>query len=250
MTKQCESQEMGVGARCAFLDRHGGDHRYPAPGQDLSDAIRWRAAADQRDELEKAKNGAYDERNRCVAAMAKMGIALGWTCGIGVHDVTNEPDGWDPEWLNIVYIDTPAGQASWHIHDRDLTLFAHLPRYEKPWDGHTPLQKYKRLELITTRAWDELDPGIRTEMTPCADEVRTKRFFRAFDGGSTFSFVATGLEHAQKLLADSGTEIEHDLAWCEMSAQQAAEKMCNRDDGNPSIPLDQCDLGEWFSSEW
>ena len=81
-------------------------------------------------------------------------------------------------------------------------------------------------------------------------KIPTKRFFQAEDGGATFSFVATDLEHAQKLLADSGTEIEHDLEWSELSSAQAAERKCNRDDGNPSIPLDQCDLGEWFSSEW
>ncbi len=103
-----------------------------------------RVAAEER-AGQHATDLAYDERNRVVAAMAKMGVALGWTCGIGRHAAHEE---WDPEWLNIVYIETPAGQASWHIHDRDLPLFAGLPRYEKPWDGHTTDEKYKRLEML------------------------------------------------------------------------------------------------------
>jgi hypothetical protein len=41
-------------------------------------------------------------------------------------------------------IDTPEGQMSWHYHDEDAHLFAGLPPYEKPWDGHSTLEKYLR----------------------------------------------------------------------------------------------------------
>lgn len=93
-----------------------------------------------------ALDAVYDERNRCVAAMSVMAQLLRWPCGLGKH---SEQDAtWDREWMNIVFIDLPTGQASWHIHDRDLRLFAHLPPYTKQWDGHSTAEKYDRLERI------------------------------------------------------------------------------------------------------
>jgi hypothetical protein len=98
--------------------------------------------------MERDKDGAYDERNRCVAAMAYMAVGLGWRAGLGRHDPNDAA--WDREWLNIVYIDTPNGQASWHIHDRDVPLFGGLPRYDSQWDGHSTSEKYARLEQLRT----------------------------------------------------------------------------------------------------
>lgn len=52
------------------------------------------------------KDAVYSERNRCVALLARMAIALGCRAGIGQHD----PDDtfWDDEWRNIVFIDLPS----------------------------------------------------------------------------------------------------------------------------------------------
>lgn len=166
MTKQCESREMGVGARCAFLDGHGGDHRYPSPGQDLTDAIRWRVASDEHGvalrkilKIEVERNAAYRERNACVALIAHMATAgfMGGRAWVAKHP----PDlNWDPEWMNIVFVelrdyairDRPdTYQLSWHIHDSELPLFANIPHYfeiqpPEPWDGHTTVEKYERMK--------------------------------------------------------------------------------------------------------
>ena len=87
-------------------------------------------------------DGVYDERDRLVAAISKL-----FPSRLERHpdsDVT-----WDDEWRWIVFIDLPTGQASWHIHDRELPWFKHLTRScSKSWDGHTTEEKYQRLERL------------------------------------------------------------------------------------------------------
>ena len=105
--------------------------------------------SDQLVELTQQRDSVYRERNQCVAAMAKMAIMMGWFAYLGHHEDSDA--GWDPEWKTIVFIETPAGQCSWHIHDRELGLFAFLPR--RPigaykWDGHTTEEKYRRLASL------------------------------------------------------------------------------------------------------
>jgi hypothetical protein len=91
-----------------------------------------------------AKDDAYTERNRLVAAFARAGQSLGWTVGVGEHEDKPGED-WDPEWRSVVYIDTPEGQASWHVHDSQRWLFNSLPSVAVKWDGHTTEEKYDRL---------------------------------------------------------------------------------------------------------
>lgn len=93
----------------------------------------------------------YTERNKVVALLARI-----YPSGIGKTAI----EGWAPEWHNVVYIDTPAGQMSWHYHDRDAYLFAGLPFYEKAWDGHTTPEKYQRLEDMLT-ALDAVQDAVR-----------------------------------------------------------------------------------------
>lgn len=83
------------------------------------------------------RDSVYSERNRVVAVLARL-----FPAGLTKTAIA----GWDPEWHGCVYIDLPTGQASWHFHDRDAHLFAGLPVYTKPWDGHTTEEKYARLE--------------------------------------------------------------------------------------------------------
>ena len=83
---------------------------------------------------------AYSERNKVVAALAKL-----FPSGIARTEI----EGWDAEWHGCVYIDLPTGQVSWHYHDREAHLFADLPPYTKPWDGHTTDEKYRRLAAIS-----------------------------------------------------------------------------------------------------
>lgn len=84
-------------------------------------------------------NSVYAERNQLVALVAKMVIALGYAAGIR-QDETEEPD-----WKNIVVVDLPTGQCSWHIHRREMPWFSFLGEYTTPWDGHTTQAKYDRV---------------------------------------------------------------------------------------------------------
>ena len=81
----------------------------------------------------------YRERNRLVALLATM-----YPSGIRPTQI----EGWDLAWNNCVYIDTPAGQMSWHYHDKDAAMFDHLPPYHKPWDGHSSEEKHHRLDEL------------------------------------------------------------------------------------------------------
>lgn len=92
--------------------------------------------------LQSDKNGAYSERNQCVALLSKVFQA--W---LEKHD-ENDKD-WEDDWRNIVFIELPTGQASWHIHDSELRLFDHLSCMPgNSWDGHTTIQKYARMALV------------------------------------------------------------------------------------------------------
>jgi len=87
------------------------------------------ARADERE----ATNNAYKERNQLVALLSML-----FPSGKAKTAI----DGWDEAWHGCVYIDFPWGQASWHYHTDDEQMFAHLPPYTKPWDGHTTEAKY------------------------------------------------------------------------------------------------------------
>jgi hypothetical protein len=112
------------------------------------------------------RDAAYWERNQCVAFLTKLSALLHWPAWLGRHndgDVT-----WDRDWMNIVFINCPAGQLSWHIHDSELPLFDWLPRSDGPWDGHTTEEKYQRmreLEIITERTPPTASPRARKDAT-------------------------------------------------------------------------------------
>ena len=92
--------------------------------------------------LEAAKNGAYSERNKLVAAMSKL-----FPASLERHP--SDDKSWEDDWRWIVFIDLPSGQASWHLHDSELPQFAHLKReVGRKWDGHTNDEKYERLALL------------------------------------------------------------------------------------------------------
>lgn len=106
-------------------------------------------------DMERAKDDAYAERNRMVAALAHL--AHNWLVGWSVGVKRTEIEGWDPEWQNCVFFDTPEGQLSWHFHDREAPLFAGLPPYDGTWDGHTTPEKYDRLARAVT-PWPNGNP--------------------------------------------------------------------------------------------
>ena len=89
------------------------------------------------------KDLAYWERNQLVAHLSK--IYPSWLEKHPAEDVT-----WEVEWRNIVVIETPGGQCSWHIHDSEICYFQHLTfREGSSWDGHSMEEKYKRLKKVS-----------------------------------------------------------------------------------------------------
>lgn len=105
-------------------------------------------AADYLEQRE-SKDDAYRQRNHLVAALARL-----FDSGIRRTDI----QGWNPEWHGCVYIDLPTGengcgppaQISYHYHDNQAPLFADLPPYTKPYDGHTKEDVHARLRAL----WD------------------------------------------------------------------------------------------------
>lgn len=102
-------------------------------GWSLNEAMLERFAALFRAAEREATNNAYKERNQLVALLSML-----FPSGKAKTAI----DGWDEAWHGCVYIDFPWGQASWHYHTNDEQMFAHLPPYTKPWDGHTTEAKY------------------------------------------------------------------------------------------------------------
>lgn len=95
--------------------------------------------------LVKQKDAAYHERNQLVALLAAL-----FPSSLERHP--DEDTEWENDWRNIVYMDTPAGQLSWHLHDSELPLFDHVPRLQgRTWDGHTTEEKYGRVQALIVR---------------------------------------------------------------------------------------------------
>lgn len=78
----------------------------------------------------------YRERAHLVAHLAAV-----YPSRIGVDPA-------EPDWP-VVYVETEAGQLSWHIAPADLSLFSHVPRGDVDWDGHSTALKYQRLDNLT-----------------------------------------------------------------------------------------------------
>lgn len=158
------------------------DLGHPAPPE--------RAYSEEKYEAMRArKDAAYKERNRVVAAFAFMAAAMGWRVGIRPTKI----DGWSADWHGCVWIDSPAGQMSWHYHDSHAGLFADLPVYDGPeWDGHTTPEKYERLA------------GLRPERTYTEAEVRAV-WERGHDAGMARAYnkPEQGFDHALATLGVS-----------------------------------------------
>jgi hypothetical protein len=84
-------------------------------------------------------DGVYRERNAVVIAFARSAQALGWTVGRLTDEAT-------PGWP-VLYIDTPAGQVSWHFPEAEMP--DDIGMYWGKWDGHTTAEKYERLSRLS-----------------------------------------------------------------------------------------------------
>lgn len=88
-------------------------------------------------EAQNAKEAAYTERARLVAYLART-----MPSSLEVADPS-------PGFEYVVYIDSPAGQLSWHVADTDLYLFRGVAVNQgRKWDGSDTDEKYARLEAI------------------------------------------------------------------------------------------------------
>src|SRR6185436_11702621 len=87
------------------------------------------------------RDAAYGERNMLVAF-----LAVCYPAHLARHPAADRL--WDDDWRWIVCVHTPYGQMTWHIHDRELPFFDHLPRLANDWDEHTTIEKYARLGVM------------------------------------------------------------------------------------------------------
>lgn len=108
--------------------------------------------------LANQKDEAYAERDKVIAALTKV-----FPSHLTRHKETPGED-WDKEWLNVVCIHLPTGQATWHVHISEMPWFDHLNGIELKcggYDGYTTPEKYQRL--------------FRLPITWMADFYRSKR---------------------------------------------------------------------------
>jgi len=92
--------------------------------------------------MQERKDDAYLERNRCVALLARMALAM----GLPVAVTRTAIEGWSADWHGCIYIGLPTGQVSWHFHDSQAHLFGNLPQRAEVWDGHDTAEKYRRVQ--------------------------------------------------------------------------------------------------------
>lgn len=106
-----------------------------------NDALAAHTLRDALADMETRKDAAYLERNLLVQALTFI-----FPAGVARTAIP----GWSEDWHGCVYIDLPTGQVSWHFHDSQAHLFAHLRPYWGVWDGHDTPEKYRRLAALTS----------------------------------------------------------------------------------------------------
>lgn len=108
----------------------------PASGNDFIVA---KETGTQSDGTSAPEIGIYRERAHLLAYLSAH-----WKSVLAFNDPA------EPTWP-VLYINTDAGQMSWHISPDDVDLFPHVlvvpiddPRAK--WDGHSTAEKYDRLD--------------------------------------------------------------------------------------------------------
>lgn len=76
-------------------------------------------------------NKLYTQRAIAVVLFAKMAQRLGYKVGIGLDN--NEH--WESQWRNVLYVEIPEGQFSWHFSPSDFHLIENFPLFNGSWDG-------------------------------------------------------------------------------------------------------------------
>jgi len=194
-------------------------------------------------QLQEQKDGAYLERNRCVAALARMALALGQRAGRAKTAI----DGWDPAWHGCIYIDLPTGQVSWHYHESQSDLFTGLPEYAGRWDGHDTPTKYERLAA----AFPALAAAPQAPAVQSAPTTYLQRF------GDALALLCSGLRPTDDMMAawlDIAQDdhrlqefaIEHGPSWAQgigvIDAARVLADQPEEDAGHeeaPQVPADE-----------
>jgi hypothetical protein len=95
------------------------------------------------------------------------------------------------DWQTIAYLDLPAGQCSWHIHDSEKHLFEGIPLYRRDWDGHSTAIKYERvLHPQLERIYEQLFPFVMVHERPSVDEFKTDTMDTHEEGEDTHVYHA------------------------------------------------------------
>lgn len=116
------------------------------------------ALADEQTAVWKEKlDAVYKERNACVGTLAHLAARLGYTVRMGTH----YPCRAHPDWHDVVFVELPTGQVSWHLkrgekEELHLSRFPYVSGLGGGWDGHTTEKKYARMRLFNAS----------TEVTP------------------------------------------------------------------------------------
>lgn len=105
--------------------------------------------------LTEQKDSAYRERNQLVALLARMAQKLGYSAWRARH--REDDSSWEADWRNILFVELPTGQASWHFHDSEAHLLKEFPKGENSWDGHGMAEKYERVNEAFKSRRDEPD---------------------------------------------------------------------------------------------
>lgn len=117
----------------------------------------------------------YRERAHLVAFLTTLYPSVG---------AYNDPE--EPEYC-VVYVETPVGQMSWHIHPDDMDLFEGLCiDTDHMWDGHSTREKYQRLHNFTMI---RRMPTVATSETPTPGRMRLDGLLAGYD----FKHVAASL---------------------------------------------------------
>lgn len=119
------------------------------------------------DAVETATMSIYRERAHLVAFLTTLYPSVG---------AYNDPE--EPEFC-VVYVETPAGQMSWHIHPDDMDLFDGICIVDDHrWDGHSTEEKYRKLHNLTQL---RRMPGFTSQATVTAGRSRLDGLLAGYD---------------------------------------------------------------------
>lgn len=89
------------------------------------------------------KDQAYRERNRLACVVARQALQAGARAGTFIDSQAA------PGFQTVVAFELPQGQCTFHMDERDDERpWDALPKYDRPWDGHTQPAKWARVQAF------------------------------------------------------------------------------------------------------